>query len=85
MLMSFRRCEIASTCEQMAWCLKPLHVHTRKMSYHVLAGANADQVKAACLVKVNNEDGKVYIYWYKDADDAAPGEWVRIQAAFNSH
>ena len=55
------------------------------MSYHVLAGANADQVKAACLVKVNNEDDKAYIYWYKDAEDAAPDEWVRIQAVFNSH
>ena len=84
--ISAARGALLKTCGAWTSAVSGLRIgDTRKMSYHVLAGANADQVKAACLVKVNNEDDTAYIYWYKDAEDAALDEWVRIQAAFNSH
>ena len=56
----------------------------RKMSYHVMAGEEDGSVKAACICKMNHEgDGKAYIYWYKEAEDDAPDEWVRARSHSN--
>ena len=51
----------------------------RKMSYHVMAGEEDGSVKAACICKMS----KAYIYWYKEAEDDAPDEWVRARSHSN--
>jgi len=49
-----------------------------------MAGEEDGSVKAACICKMNHEgDGKAYIYWYKEAEDDAPDEWVRARSHSN--
>ena len=49
-----------------------------------MAGEEDGLVKAACICKMNHEgDGKAYIYWYKEAEEDAPDEWVRDRSHSN--
>ena len=56
-----------------------------KMSYHVLAGEEDGSVKKGCLVKMDNNTSKAYIYWFKEAEEEPPADWVRIPCAFEPH
>ena len=79
------RASLLKTCGAWTSAVSGLRIGDgRKMSYHVSAGEEAGSVKAACICKMNHEgDGNAYIYWYKEAEEDAPDDWVRTRSHSN--
>ena len=80
------RAALLKTCGAWTSAVSGLRIGDgRKMSYHVLAGEEDGSVKQGCLVKMDNNAGKAYIYWFKEAEEEPPETWVRIPCAFEPH